>query len=337
MIPNAPPWVAGALVAALPQIESVLGPDFLPEDGRFPAGPDVLGHGAFGYVMRARKPGVVMKLTIDGSEAFLCEALRQVGRMPGLPHYIGEAVRIACRGEKAWIVWRKDTPPPTLQAECGRRDSRVSARYRTYEHAAAEAMRAGEGRDLWRELDQKHGRLQREEGAVECTHLEGLNSAGLGIASQIAHRMRSGRASIADVQRQIKSAGPWAERVFQPYFGGHFDRWRYSLDPEARDPGYPYEVALRLLGYEFHLDNLAIGTLMPDLARSLLRLKQEGIVILDVQADAISAAGEMPTLFDGGLTLPVHSRWGRLWEQVGAQPIWWDHDARTRAWEAWMK
>ena len=83
--PNAVPWANAVLYEAAPAIERSFGRGFLPAGEQlYPGGPDEHGQGGFSAVFPCVKPGLVMKVTVDGSEAFLVEVLRKTSPEPVL-------------------------------------------------------------------------------------------------------------------------------------------------------------------------------------------------------------------------------------------------------------
>lgn len=329
--PNAPPWVSAPLLHAGPAIERVLGEGFLPvASSYYPAGSDVLGRGGFGYVLQTRTPGVVMKITVDGSEAFLVEVLRKIGgSWPGLPQYVAEAMRVDLEAgnEPVWIVWRKDTPPPTLDETVNKAISQVHERY-PFDLEFTEKDRTKR-----RELRKRKTAAERKSGDGEREDLRGLMGAGMTVASAVSSMARRG-ASIAESIRAIRGQVAWAQRVFDPSFES-WSGWRFAKGES--DLNAIEGAAVALLGYEMLLQSLATGGLVPELAQSMLRLLNAGVMICDVQADNVSAAVQPHTLYDGGFTLPIDPKWVGLWEQTDVRVArWFDHNARSRPWEAWI-
>lgn len=333
MRPNAPPWVSAPLLRAGPAIERALGEGLLPiASSYYPAGPDVLGRGGFGYVLQTRTPGVVMKVTVDGSEAFLAEALRKLsGSWPGLPQYVAEALRVdlpeVYETEPVWIVWRKDTPPPTLEGVAKEAVEKVRSRFDIDElNFEPDRVKRRAARERYREE-------MRQAGGPEIEDVRALQQCGMTVISLFS-TVHSHGGSMADAFRMLRGTAAWARRAFDPSFQDH---WGWSFCRQ-RDVGLAGEASVALLGYEMLLGRLAIGCLMPELAKSLLRLLEAGVIVGDVQADNVSAAQRPATLFDGGFTVPIDAKWSVLWDKTDVRVArWFDHGARHRPWEMWLR
>jgi hypothetical protein len=318
------------LVHAGETIEKRYGERFLPQPAYYPAGPDVLGSGGFGYVLQARAPGVVMKVTVDGSEAFLAEALHQLGGdWPGMPFYVAEPMRIDQHGEPVWIVWRKDTPPPTIEDVINTAVSAVIDRF-----PLDLDMDPTLKREKRRALRAERGRAEAEAGGKEKEDLSTLMQCGMSVVSMISEVVRKG-GDLRSALRVLRNHGPWARRAFDPSYEDSWTGWRFAR--RESDMSAAESAALRLLGYEMLLGRLAIGRKVPELAQSLARLLDEGIIVCDVQPPNVSAAVSPASLFDGGFTVPLYEKWLPLWSQIGVrEKRWFDHDARYRPWEKWI-
>lgn len=331
MKPNAPPVISALLQHAAPAIVSLNGEGFLPPEAYYPAGPDVLGGRGFGFVLPTRTPGMVMKITLDGSEVFAVEAMRQVGQLPGLPRTQGQAMRVDWHGEPVWIYWREDAPPPSLEYFVDLLRKSVDRRF---PHRELFAYR-DEKRERWR---QDRTRFEDELGVSDAKRIAAAHDCAMGIAARIANQVVDEGRDIEFVLADLKAVEPEARAMFQPmerksFIGG------WTNAPGYDDLPYPFNVALDVLGYEFHLRAIEHGPLAPLLAKSLLRLLKAGVILCDADAQNISAADHThPVLYDLGFCLPLQAKWLPLWHRVGTvMDRWWKHDERYKPWDNWWK
>jgi len=181
------------------------------------------------------------------------------------------------------------------------------------------------------EKRRRRATLEKKLGLDEIELLGETQQCGLAVASFLVHVVDKG-GDVQDFQRMLYGMRTWAERNFDPT--SEYGRWRYAKG--ENDMASKETAAIRLLGYEYHLSVLAVGTVVPEMAQSLLKLLEMGVFVADVQPDNVSAGVTPYTLFDGGFTLPLTARWNGLWEDVGAQPQrWWDWKRKDKAMEAW--
>jgi len=327
--PNAVPWANAILYEAAPSIERSFGRGFLPAGEQlYPAGPDEHGTGGFSAVFPCEKPGLVMKVTVDGSEAFLAEVLRKLGPMPGLPHYEREPMRLERDGEPVWIVWRKDLPPPNLAREMDARGAQVRDRY---PEDRLWASKHGGRQYAW----EQYAKAREAVGLTEESDLGHAKNAGLTVSSIFTASEAHG-SGIEGAQRSLRGQMAWAVRVFEPTYRDEMWGWRWTAKNE-RELSTSERSALELLGFEFIMNRLARGKLVPEMAQSLLRLVEEGVLVGDVNPDNVSAGVRPYTLFDGGFTLPLDPKWNGLWHSVGPRiERWWDHEARGNAFGVWV-
>ena len=285
-----------------------------------------------GAVLLARRAGTVLKVTIDGTECLLDEAMRVAGIRKALPPYVVEPLRVDYRGESMWLLWRKDTPPPNLRDA---RDQLVSLRDVAMGGEDEADRLLFEGARTKREIAwAKRVKLDQEFHLGEFDELAALNQAGLCYALSTGYAMGKGL-TMREAIRRIQAVMPWAQKQFDPEYTGGYSGWQYTRD--RREHHFPDSVAVCLLAFEFHLQRLAVGKIMPELAQSLLGLLEAGVICCDIQADNISAAGPISTLFDGGFTLPTDDRWLDFWDHIGARTDRWsDHNLRYRAWDVFM-
>ena len=326
--PNSVPWAASVLYEAMPAIEKRLGPGFLPAGEQlYPAGPDEYGEGGFSAVFPCARAGMVCKVTVDGSEAFLVEVLRKMGHLPGLPRYEAEAMKLTRAGEPVWIVWRQDLPAPTVYTDVGRRKQGIRHRY------PIDEILFGKDKARRRDMSERCERESAEAGVTDERDLKAAQQAGLSIANLFVSMKDR---SIASAQRILRGHMAWAARVFEPTCEDEWSGWRFMKRGES-DLNSGERAALNVLAYEMLLGRLAVGRLVPEMAQSLLKLLEQGVLVCDVDPQNVSAARRPYTLFDGGFTFPLDGRWSGLWDSVGPRTErFWNHDARYGAMEVWL-
>jgi hypothetical protein len=242
-------------------------------------------------------PGMVFKVTADGSEAFFAVAQRGLGlNLPGIVTFVKVAnVELARR---VWVLERQEVTMPNLWA---------------WAREASPSLEPGERISAWAR------RMQSHETA-EAELLSEAQQCGLAVASVMWDVATKG-GGVPEFLARIKPHEKWAAEHFAPKKSGI--SWYYGDD---RHNGQDQVAAVRLLGFRFHLEKLAAGRLCPELAKALLRWLDEGIMLCDVNPDNVARdESGVWTLYDCGFAVPMAEGWNEAWKAVGADPtVWWN-------------
>lgn len=324
-IKEAPGWARWAIETARPEIIAAHGRDKLPTSW------DVLGCGVFGCTMNVGDPRWVCKVTVDGTEAFLADVLRERfdGHLPGLCEYL-EPIRLDSDAGPVWILWRSRVEMPTLEAELHRIGSALpnysdlawdcydATKDQPKEVRSAAFRTCHEQADAQRTTDY----LRTGYDAKETVHE--LTNCGLSVAGWMRTLTVDGmpeRTFVNDLQQA-------ARRAVSSFSPKHKTSWGWTYG-DAELTGIE-SAAVRLLGYGFQLDRLRGNVLVPELAASLARLFDAGVLLCDLNSDNFARLDGVWTLFDGGFCVPTHERWLPTWERV--RPNLW-HWWSNKGWE----
>lgn len=115
MIRSNPPWSNTVLTSHWDQILAIGGPDLMPRHtkARKRIKAEEFGAGHYGVVMPTVTPGIVMKLTSDGTEARFVEWVLRTGfgkDQPGLIPYvkIGQVHGTSKSSRNVYVLWRAE-------------------------------------------------------------------------------------------------------------------------------------------------------------------------------------------------------------------------------------
>lgn len=302
-----PYWFENVLETAVPAILNTHGEGFLP------AGGDELGCGGFGCVVACRQPGLVCKVTIDGSEAMFADVAQAKGwNLPGLPRWAGQPLHMDRPGP-VWLLWRQDIPDRPLSAYVSERYQALRKQYKPFskEHMAA---------------------MARDGSSQQSDHLEQAQQNGLAISSYLFDRTCNAREHTSNPIRDLLNLRAWAESQFSPV--KHGISWTYHKGKE--ELSHLERAAIGVLAYDWHLEQVAMGRLAPALASSLRLIAKRGLMLGDCSASNI-ASSPVPTLFDCGFCIPLKTHWLGAWEEAGADMCpWWNHNEREKRLRAWI-
>lgn len=111
--PNAAAWVDRTLTDIWPELEKSVGPELMPRAtrGRTRVRVEDYGCGHYGCVAPTGTPGVVFKLTSDGSEASFVSHALQIGEWPdGIVRYLGiyQVPDRSHRSRPLYVLWREE-------------------------------------------------------------------------------------------------------------------------------------------------------------------------------------------------------------------------------------
>lgn len=305
---TAPDWMLALIARAAPTIARLHGPALLP------AGPEMLGCGSFGCVFETLDPMWVCKVSIDGSEAFFARAQQRLGRAPpGVCEYL-EPLRVRSAAGPIWIMWRRAVTMPTFDVWM----SKNCRPPRDIEDKWFEMELEGEKQWQRSMRLQKQWRLHR--GCDAKAAIEEIQQCGLAIAFTFETYVQE-IGQPADFANDLRNRRRLAEQQFEPK-PGMAGSWSYA-------PQYPDDpmlrAALRLLGLRWHLSRMKAHKLIGPLARAMQAYLDAGLVVSDAQPDNVALVDGVWSVFDAGLSVPIHPRWDELWM---------DEDVRTRRWGA---
>jgi hypothetical protein len=175
----------------------------------------------------------------------------------------------------------------------------------------------------------------RDMGYEDMQHLDAAQQCGLAVSSHVATSVLNGPPMTA-VLRTLELSLDWAKANFKPEKRGIY--WSY-MDGSLKESGSEERAAIRLLAYNWHLQQLQRGKLVPKLAKSLQDLLRQDLMLCDCSADNIDGEVSVPTLRDCGFCLPLRRRWRMDWEESRADVfVWWNSDVRRKyidAWQSW--
>ena len=305
-------WTRVVLVRDRVRLLPKVGEGWLPVDYEN----DLLGCGVFGCVYSLPEKKLVLKVTSDGSEAFLAEVALRSGNPPGLCAY-SQPIRTSTPAGNVWLVWRE-----RVEDRFFYKDVRQDAK------ELSEAIKAKCETGVLSEAKFRLSTMLWRKGTPlgnAAKELELAKSCSFSLASAFATAVATGK-SPWHMVRRIQEAIPWAEANFvEPRDS---DLWpKYSRKPYEGEA----ELALNVLCYRYHLGRAAAYAPIAPMCETLLALVDQGVMACDLNADNIAWLRGHWRLFDGGFTIPIDERWRPLWEKVGADSARWFH--RGAEWE----
>ena len=311
---NAQPWVQAVIDRAEPVIREMLGDEFVPVTVR--GALDELGCGGFGCVMPTSRPGMICKVTLDGTEAFFAEAAMKHGwRMPGLPKWLGSPLYVS-HPAPVWLLWREDIPGEDFSHVARERSGALR------DQIKLKAL----GRDWLIQI-----RTADAVGGWETAErFSEAQQNGLAYAFYMHGSVSHGGADPLTVMRTVEGLMPWARDVFNPRKKGAY--WLYA----DREITGAERAAIGLLAYDWHLEQIAQGEHAPEVAQALRRLARSGMLVADCQPDNLSGESQPVKIRDLGISVPVSPKLMPEWEESRASMDAWDRMIaidRMRAWE----
>ena len=309
-----PQWMLDVISLAAPSIVSLHGADMLP------ASPDVLGCGCFGCVFETIRPGWVLKVSLDGSEAFFARCQVNIGRAPpGVCKYL-QPLKVGTVAGPVWIMWKQRAEMPPL-------DEWLSGRCRppaNLEDKWDEMLFASES--SWQRSQRLRKKWKHERGCDALDQLDAIYQCGMGIAIRFAY-FCGNVGQPADFANVLRNRRKDAEAIFRPRW--HIHSWRYH---DLDDPEIWLDTAVDLLGYEFQINELRRNKLVSEIASALSMYLRKGLVVGDPQPDNVARVNGVWSVFDLGFTVPIHPRWEPAWMDEDVRPERWDANERIRVW-----
>lgn len=313
MADAAPSWVQWVMQQAEPGVLELHGRSFMPSSWK------MLGCGMFGCVLPARQPGVVCKVTLDGSEAFFARAhgdlAASAGAAPdGVCRY-WEPIRVDSPIGPVWVLWRQLVAPQLYRDHVAPPFPKEDEPYWKIKDPVAQDR-------AYRKLKQDRAAWERKHGTDAREILEELTSCGLNVASRLA--MTGG--NLDTFLRELSRTRAQAGAGFNPQRSTM--AWHYSsVTVKEFDADPMLYASVQLLAYRFHLERLFASPTMPQLASALEFYLEHGLLLADLNADNIAWLDGAWTLFDAGFTVPIAGKWKSLWKRENVRTDrWWDNN-----------